>query len=259
MDDKPSYFSILTAVVRYHEDLNAFEKLLFSEVTALSNKFGYCSALNDYFAKVYKCSERTISRRLNVLVKHGLIRVEMRFAEGTKQIIGRKMWPIADGVPIDKSVYTSRQKCRDPIDKNGVDNKTSINNTSKKKKQTKKKSEIEINIPENLNLNAWKLWLLFKKQLKDEYKTPLGKQTKANQLAEIPEKNQMMCVIDSIGNEWKGLFPKNHTGKTYYDNRKLTRAEQTLQDIRKNFGVDLEHHGIEIPELERDVRQPNLF
>ncbi|MCT7677542.1 MAG: hypothetical protein N4R78_01375 [Lactobacillus iners] len=39
---QPGYYSILSASVRYDKDLNANEKILFSEITALSNKYGYC-------------------------------------------------------------------------------------------------------------------------------------------------------------------------------------------------------------------------
>ncbi|MGE9832701.1 conserved phage C-terminal domain-containing protein, partial [Ligilactobacillus salivarius] len=41
MNEKPGYYSILTANVRYDKRLKANEKLLFSEITALSNKYGY--------------------------------------------------------------------------------------------------------------------------------------------------------------------------------------------------------------------------
>ena len=44
--EQPSYYSILTANVRYDKELKANEKLLFSEITALSNRNGYCHATN---------------------------------------------------------------------------------------------------------------------------------------------------------------------------------------------------------------------
>ena len=62
MKEKPSYFSILTANVRYDERLSANEKILFSEITALSGKFGYCTARNGYFSKLYNVSDRSITR-----------------------------------------------------------------------------------------------------------------------------------------------------------------------------------------------------
>lgn len=43
-----NYFSILTADVRYSKEINDSEKILFSEITALSNKFGFCYATNGF-------------------------------------------------------------------------------------------------------------------------------------------------------------------------------------------------------------------
>lgn len=39
MNETPSYYAILTANVRYSKLINANEKLLFAEITALSNSF----------------------------------------------------------------------------------------------------------------------------------------------------------------------------------------------------------------------------
>jgi hypothetical protein len=66
---KPSYFSIMTAEVRYDEELKPMEKILYSEITALSNKLGYCYASNSYFAKLYKVDKLTVSRWISNLVK----------------------------------------------------------------------------------------------------------------------------------------------------------------------------------------------
>ncbi|MBK3956922.1 alpha/beta hydrolase, partial [Staphylococcus haemolyticus] len=44
MSEQPSYYSIITANVRYDNRLTDSEKLLFAEITSLSNKYGYCTA-----------------------------------------------------------------------------------------------------------------------------------------------------------------------------------------------------------------------
>ena len=64
--NNPTYYAVLTADVRYSPELSAQEKLLFAEITALSNKDGFCSAGNSYFSKLYSLTEPTISRQ----VKH---------------------------------------------------------------------------------------------------------------------------------------------------------------------------------------------
>ena len=50
---KSSYYSILPAVVRYDKDLTDKAKLLYSEITCLCNKEGYCFATNNYQRKIY--------------------------------------------------------------------------------------------------------------------------------------------------------------------------------------------------------------
>ena len=77
MEDKPNYYALLPANIRYDERLNAQQKIMYSEITALSNVYGYCFASNKYFSKLYGCSSITISRWINTLKQYGYIRVEM--------------------------------------------------------------------------------------------------------------------------------------------------------------------------------------
>ena len=114
MTDKPNYYAIIPAKVRY-SSLKPNAKLLYGEITALSNKLGYCYASNNYFAELYGVSKNTVSRWLSDLTKLGFVTIEIQRNENkeiTKRIIG-----------IDKNVVT-------PIDKIVKENNTSNNNTS---------------------------------------------------------------------------------------------------------------------------------
>jgi DNA-binding transcriptional ArsR family regulator len=114
MTEKPNYYAIIPANVRY-STLKPNAKLLYGEITALSNKVGYCFANNTYFADLYGVSKNTVSRWLSDLKKLGFINIIIERDSNnqiTKRIIG-----------IVKNVNT-------PIDKKGKDNNTSINNTS---------------------------------------------------------------------------------------------------------------------------------
>ncbi|CAC8177059.1 Uncharacterised protein [Staphylococcus aureus] len=130
MSEQPSYYSIITANVRYDNRLTDSEKLLFAEITSLSNKYGYCTASNGYFAKLYEVTKVTISRRIANLKDRGYLNVEI-IREGN-EIKKRKLYPLTqmlrpintnDNTPVNNSVNT-------PIITNVKENITSINNTS---------------------------------------------------------------------------------------------------------------------------------
>lgn len=132
--EQPSYYSILTANVRYDKELKANEKLLFSEITALSNRNGYCHATNKYFAQLYDKNSSTISDWINHLKQRGYLKVVM--VKDGKQIKERKLFPISNPIrknpntPSEKTVEGYSEKAEYPIRKNPKENITSINNTS---------------------------------------------------------------------------------------------------------------------------------
>lgn len=132
--ERPSYYSILTANVRYDKELKANEKLLFSEITALSNRNGYCHANNNYFANLYNVSKTSISNWINHLKERGYLKVEM-IKEG-KEIKERRLFPISTPIKENfntpsKNLYEgNKEKFNSPIKENFKENITSINNTS---------------------------------------------------------------------------------------------------------------------------------
>lgn len=130
MTEQPSYYSIITASVRYDNRLTDSEKLLFAEITSLSNKYGYCTATNSYFARLYEVVKETISRRISNLTKYGYLKIET--VKDGKQIKQRKMYPLTQSsIPIDVKINTPIDNfVNTPIDANVKENNTSINNTS---------------------------------------------------------------------------------------------------------------------------------
>lgn len=77
-DIKISYWSVTPASVRYCKDLGGGDaKHLYGEITALCNEKGYCWASNDYFANLYGVDKRTVSRWINLLVKHNFIYTDL--------------------------------------------------------------------------------------------------------------------------------------------------------------------------------------
>ena len=111
---KPSYYAIIPADVRYSK-LKPNAKLLYGEITALSNKHGYCFATNNYFAELYGVSKNTVSLWIQELKEHNFISVEIIYND-KKQVVKRKM-----GITNLSST---------PITKKDDSNNTSVNITS---------------------------------------------------------------------------------------------------------------------------------
>lgn len=124
-NEQPNYYSILTANVRYDKNLKANEKLLFSEITALSNKYGYCTASNRYFAELYQVTERSIQDWISNLVQYGYITTTLVSKDG--QIIGRKIY-LSSGIKESKTTSRGVVKKSSPDEENftGVVKKSSL-------------------------------------------------------------------------------------------------------------------------------------
>ena len=69
MEEQVNYYAIIPATVRYNKELKFAESLLYGEITALTNKRGYCFATNRYFSQLYEVTTETISRWISHLKK----------------------------------------------------------------------------------------------------------------------------------------------------------------------------------------------
>ena len=131
---KPNYYAIIPAEVRYNNKLTANSKLLFGEITALTNKTGVCWATNKYFAELYSVDKKTISRWIHQLQEEGYLDIVMEYNKETKQITKRSM-KITTSTPMDK-IVGGGQKDPQGMDKNVQDNIYTNNNKNNIKKNT---------------------------------------------------------------------------------------------------------------------------
>lgn len=129
--ENPNYYAIIPAKVRYDNELKANEKLLYGEITALSNKEGYCNARNTYFAKIYGKHKDTIQEWISKLKQRGYIETQI-IKNDLGRVEERRIYPIGE------NAYTHRQKHPHPIGENAYDNITSINNKKEKEEGFKK-------------------------------------------------------------------------------------------------------------------------
>lgn len=89
MKDKPNYYAVIPANVRYDKELRANEKLLFGEISALTDSKGECFASNNYFANLYEVVPSAISRWIKDLEKKKYIEIE--YIREDKEIKQRKI------------------------------------------------------------------------------------------------------------------------------------------------------------------------
>lgn len=120
-----SYYAVIPANVRYDKELTANAKLLYGEITALSNEAGYCWATNNYFAELYGVSKKSISVWINLLKDKGYITVKIKYKKGTKEIEQRYLYPM------EENFYTYGRKLPYPMEEKVKENNTSINNKKK--------------------------------------------------------------------------------------------------------------------------------
>ena len=131
-ETKPKYYAIIPAYVRYDNELNADEKIIYAEITTLSILRGYCFATNKYFSNLYNCHVNTISRRIKALEKHGYIKVEITRDEKTKKYT-RKIYLTENFIQkaltqIDDR--TNTKICGKSLTNNGEYNNININDTN---------------------------------------------------------------------------------------------------------------------------------
>ena len=133
-EEKPNYYSIIPAEIRYDADLRANEKLLYGEITALSYKTGECWASNNYFAKLYNVTPQAISFWINNLKNKGYITVE--YIKKGKSIEKRI-------IRLGVSIYVDRVSTNvdGGYQQMFKENNTSINNTSIKENIKRKDFE----------------------------------------------------------------------------------------------------------------------
>ena len=114
--ENPNYYAIIPAQIRYDKDLKPNEKLLYGEISALSNKNGYCNAGNAYFAELYGVHKKTISEWVTRLKDKGYVEVELVYED--KKIVERRIYietkkvSAKVGVPVQEKMDTLSIKTR---------------------------------------------------------------------------------------------------------------------------------------------------
>tara|TARA_R100000781_G_scaffold114661_1_gene86051 strand:- start:551 stop:1153 length:603 start_codon:yes stop_codon:yes gene_type:complete len=84
--NKPNYYAVIPAEVRYSKKLTPNAKLLYAEITALCNMNGKCTASTQYFCKLYEVSRVSIQKWLKILEDNNYIKRVNIYKQGSKEI-----------------------------------------------------------------------------------------------------------------------------------------------------------------------------
>jgi hypothetical protein len=228
----PGYYSILTPDVRYDPNLTGGAKLLYAEITSLSNQFGYCWASNNYFATLYSKTKTTISIWISSLVNGGYIYTEIDKNNGNKRkiyIINRK--------PIKNYCNTYSNIINDPI-------KEIFNDNNKTKKYNK------TNIPD---------WLIDIKKTQDyqRFSTELNQRGWSGSVDPVIIKNNWKPIIifwddvlkkdiDNSKGFYGGAWIRkrlNEDATSYYNTylHKLEEQKKVLEEEKLSKSEEIEN------------------
>lgn len=238
--EQPSYYSILTANVRYDPRLknHADCKVLYSEITALSNKYGYCHATNKYFAKLYDRPVPTISKWINLLKDCGYLKVVM--IKDGKQIKERRIYPVSTPINVDVNTYLGKREegingnVKSPINVDVKENITSINNTSINKDDDDQLNEDAFNLAQlaGINVNSGLNLPVF-----TDYIDRLGNELvcyaikRTNDVAQHPSWSYLKTVLKSLeDNHVKTVEQAEKLSKKYGQSR---RGKSSLKKAGK--------------------------
>ena len=231
MKEYPNYYSITPATVRYDGRLKANEKLLFGEITALSNMKGYCYSTNKYFSKLYNVATPTVSKWINHLKELGYVKVEM--IKDGKEIKERHLFPVVD--PINKKINTPiNEKVNSPINKKVKENNTSINNTSINKSSSTAAESSQ---------NAFELY-----QIVVGILTPMQSQNLSEYIRELSD-DVVKFAINAMANQ-------TEQRSFNYLNRILMKYEQLgINTVKKAEALEKEHQAKKKPKKKVVKRQ----
>tara|TARA_R110000751_G_scaffold88688_1_gene175100 strand:+ start:954 stop:1577 length:624 start_codon:yes stop_codon:yes gene_type:complete len=87
--EKPNYYAVIPAEVRYSKKLTPNAKLLYAEITALCNMNGKCTASTQYFCSLYEVSRVSIQKWLKILEDNNYIKRVNIYRVGSKEILSR--------------------------------------------------------------------------------------------------------------------------------------------------------------------------
>ena len=244
--ETPNFYAIIPADIRYSKELSMFQKLLYAEITALTQKDWYCWASNSYFAELYDMWETYISKQISDLAKKWFLEVFIDKKAGNKRSIyvgkiRKASWKTVSTIAIAENNKTSCTKLQDPYCEKVQENNININNKNNKEKNKKEKSFFNffdsLKILKNSNFDfekfvdkSWKIIfsnenfceeLKYFYEMRKDMKAPMT--ARALELLCLKAKNYDLDIFikmiqQSTENSWKWIFELKNNFQNFWKN-----------------------------------------
>lgn len=243
---------------------NPLRKLVLLKLADNANDLGECWPSIPYIAEQCEISPRSVQNHIKGLESSGLLWIEFR-----KSASGNNKSNIFHLTLNNKSALDNEKPSLDtgagdapppagdaphgaadsPPPGAGAAPRTShsfepINESINEQKRSRKQKTVFV-LPDGLNLEAWGLWLEYRKQsnMKAYAPTPMSAGVQAEKLISLSGgdlKTQMMIVQQSINGPWSGLFPLKKTGAGAESKilQAQRAAEQAIADGRVGYDYD---------------------
>lgn len=249
MEQSTKFFNQIPVPIIEAEDLNDFEKLLFSEIYTMANSYGSIFPSNAYLATRYGKTKVTISNTLRKLQEKGYIDLEYRYSG--KEIDKRFIYPCLNKLNggIKENFNTPKRKFKEGIKENFKDNISSNKSINKSFNNISDKSDKETDLESRFSL-LWKMYpnkkgkpkafTAYKKAVKSGVTDKEIQTGIENYLAEINVKGTLKDYIKH-GSTW-------FNGKGWEDDYDTTPRQQAFTANNKIVKPAPEWSGYQEPE-----------
>ena len=224
MDEKPNYYAIIPADVRYDEKLKLGEKMMYGEITALSKKNGICYASNNYFAKLYNVSPQAISKWIKNLEKNNYVSIS--YERDGKAIIKRNISMVSTQVDrvsteVEGGINSGLEGYQQEIKENNTsNNNTSINNI---------KENVKRKYYDNKDLNNIFIEYLDMRKKMKAINSDRAINTLINKLSAYDDDIKFRMIEQSIVNSWKSIY-ENKLTKEEIKKQREKEIEEWLKE-----------------------------
>lgn len=221
---------------------NPLRKLVLLKLADNASDSGECWPSYQHIADQCEIARSTVKSHIRELEKAGLLRREFRkdgdlnksnvfhltLSGAVDNPVGRQM---PEGGAVDNPPRTADNPgggaADNPITSHSFEpvKEPVIEPTARKQKNT-------FSLPAGLNLDAWSLWMQYRidRKLKTYKQTTLGAGAVAKNLIELAGGDlsmQMRIVLQSINNQWQGLFELK--GSSQPNQSKIYQAQQAAR------------------------------